>query len=678
MSRILITWLALFGFLALPARLFGMDDGCVARMEALSTRGVAVVREVATVEAPRPRFLVAEPAKDGLETVRSLPDAIDPSGTVKGPVYPEAHTVVRKELNEVVLDNIEAESNALKQHFTSLPEYDDGRVVPDLVIGSGAAGIAALYQLEGQRGSPALCLSAGDVPSAEVFAHRRDGREHMTANLLTVNEFPDLVNNYAIPNPREYVGLKDNSYVSSGVMGETMNHTVARNASKTLFGANVKQVIPRKLVELARELVAMSPAQQLQYLKAKGLIAADAKEFTLNQELIKLAQEDPSKWPKGGDGKPVDMMVVAQFGKDGKEEKFFSNFVANFTGLGKPMNPFKAGSTSHAITTRSLNEIREQIQNPQAPKKGAPPVHEASAFFQIPDEQVRDFMNTDRVAIVGGGYSSLVVIDRMLAAKPNLKQPIQVLVGSAQDPVKDSVFREYVDFINSDAFVKNVTDPKVESQPGGKSLVTLTDSSGKRQTFTYASDKVVVKEMRDTLGNVVPGKFYLALLKDKPVVEVIHYNRDVEIAEGTGDDRNPLKITYTRKDGTKADFTGRLLTSVGQETSFYQTMYGKFGGAAVKPIEQAIRGDVNFGFRTPDGGSTPPVEATIGIQTTGIAVPIGTVAGSKDPVHAPVDLGGATVVSGGVASKRDRQQPNQPGVVDPGRYSPNTDRKSVV
>jgi hypothetical protein len=222
----------------------------------------------------------------------------------------------------VVLDHIEAESNALKQHFASLPEYDDGRVVPDLVIGSGSAGIAALYQLEGQRGSPALCLNAGDVPSADVFAHRRDGREHMTANLLTVNEFPDLVNNYAIPNPREYVGLKDNSYVSSGVIGETMNHTVARNASKTLFGANVKQVIPRQLVELARELVAMTPAEQLQYLKAKGLIATDDKEFTLNQELIKLAQEDPSKWPKGGEGKPVDMMVVAQFGKGGKEEKF--------------------------------------------------------------------------------------------------------------------------------------------------------------------------------------------------------------------------------------------------------------------------------------------------------------------------------------------------------------------
>ena len=119
-------------------------------------------------------------------------------------------------------------------------------------------------------------------------------------------------------------------------------------------------------------------------------------------------------------------------------------------------------------------------------------------------------MNTDRVAIVGGGYSSLVVIDRMLAAKPNLKQPIQVLVGSAQDPVKDSVFREYVDFINSDAFVKNVTNPKVEAQPGGKSVVTLTESSGKKQTFTYASDIVVLKEMRDTLGNVVPGKFYLA------------------------------------------------------------------------------------------------------------------------------------------------------------------------
>lgn len=295
MSRNPITWLALLGVLALPASSFGMDEQCVARIEALSRRGVAAVREIPTPDTKRPRFIAADPTQDSLETVRDLPGAIDPSGTIKGPVYPQAHTTVRKELNEVVLDHIEAESNALKQHFASLPEYDDGRVVPDLVIGSGSAGIAALYQLEGQRGSPALCLNAGDVPSADVFAHRRDGREHMTANLLTVNEFPDLVNNYAIPNPREYVGLKDNSYVSSGVIGETMNHTVARNASKTLFGANVKQVIPRQLVELARELVAMTPAEQLQYLKAKGLIATDAKEFTLNQELIKLAQEDPSK-----------------------------------------------------------------------------------------------------------------------------------------------------------------------------------------------------------------------------------------------------------------------------------------------------------------------------------------------------------------------------------------------
>lgn len=218
MSRNPTIWLAFVGFLALATSSFGMDDVCVARMEALSTRGVAVVREAdpssrasagSASVANGVEDLSKVETKDALEIIRALPEAIDPSGTVKPPVYPESHTVARKELNAVVLDNIEDESTRLKEHFTSLPEYDEGRVVPNLVIGSGAAGIAALYQLEGQRGAPALVLTAGDVPSAEVFAHRRDGREHMTANLLTVNEFPDLVNNYAIPNPREYVGLKD-------------------------------------------------------------------------------------------------------------------------------------------------------------------------------------------------------------------------------------------------------------------------------------------------------------------------------------------------------------------------------------------------------------------------------------------------------------------------------------